>query len=388
MHRRPRLALAFTLSALAAAAGAQTSPIVAHWLLDETTGSTALDSGPFANVGTLVNFAGTPWVTGQLGNALQFDGVDDYVQVASTGGLPLYDGRGTPLAVTFWVKAPAQSDRRVLSEQATSPANSGPLFTLGSGSGSTLANGQLRVYIRADDLQVVANQTTNGIVFDDLWHHVAYVDVAGRVRIWIDGVLDTTFDYSRWAGGPLSTLRGSFALDSVTMGAVVRNNTVAAPLQGLVDDLRLYRSALTTADVQSIMTGGQASLCAPSIGGYGTGCGAGPLDLVATGSSSRGQTIWLELLRGEVGALAAFCIGTGVVAPVDLSPFGFAGCTFYNQSSTCSLTGAVLPNGSSTVFALTVPNNPALDCLLVTIQGVTLGAAVEFSPAAIAQIGQ
>lgn len=387
MHRLP-----FVLAALSfpiAAATAQVSPIVAHWALDETSGIAAADLGPFNNIGSLQNFTGTPWVAGQLGNALQFDGVDDYVQIAASGGLPLYDALGTPLAVTFWVKAPAQSDRRVLSEQAAAPPNSGPLFTLGSGSGSTAANARLRVYIRDDASQVACNQLSNGVVFDDTWHHVAYVDIAGRVRIYVDGVLDTTFDYSRWAWGPLSTLRGSYAgINSLTLGAVVRNGAIATPLQGMIDDVRLYRTALSVADVQTIMVGGQAAFCAASLGAYGLGCGAGPLDLVVSGSASRGSTIWLQLVQGQPGSLVAFCIGTGVLAPVDLTTVGFPGCTLYSQGSTCTIAGVLAVAGNSTPFGIPVPNNPSLDCLLVNVQGVALGSGVEFSPTAIAQIGR
>ena len=57
-----------------------TGPI-AHWKLDETSGTTASDSaGTYS--GTLTN--GPVWTTGKINNALSFDGTDDYV-TAGTG---------------------------------------------------------------------------------------------------------------------------------------------------------------------------------------------------------------------------------------------------------------------------------------------------------------
>ena len=74
--------------------------------------TTARDVSPHLNNGTLKNFTGTPWVTGQHGNALTFDGVDDYVEINPRRALPIYDGKGSAYSIAFWVKAPAQHDKR------------------------------------------------------------------------------------------------------------------------------------------------------------------------------------------------------------------------------------------------------------------------------------
>src|SRR5262249_8724343 len=53
---------------------------VSVYQFNETTGNTAGDlvRGASGN-GTLTNFGGTQWVAGKIGNALQFDGTNDYV---------------------------------------------------------------------------------------------------------------------------------------------------------------------------------------------------------------------------------------------------------------------------------------------------------------------
>src|SRR3989344_5601144 len=56
--------------------------LVGNWRLDETNGSTTADVSGNNYTGTLTNFtSGTPWTTGKVGNALNFDGVNDYVDI-------------------------------------------------------------------------------------------------------------------------------------------------------------------------------------------------------------------------------------------------------------------------------------------------------------------
>ncbi len=385
MHRT--LAILFATVPLASLA-AQAPPLIAHWRLDETTGTSAADASGRGNIGTLVNFGGAPWVAGHAGNALAFDGVDDYVAIALTSGLPIYDGLGTPFSIAFWVKAPAQSDRRVYSEQQAVPVGNGPLFSLGSGSTAAAATGRLRVFLRNDNPSNVADLLSTATVFDDTWHHVVYSDHAGIARIYVDGVLDSAHDYSRWNYGPLSSLWAPFTMTSLTLGAVVRNGTIATPLLGQVDDVRVYRSALDGVDAQLLFMGVDPPVIAASLAAYGRGCGRGPLDLAVTGSAAAAATIWVQLFRGEPNALALIGIGLGPLAPVDLASFGFPGCTLYQQNIATSVVGVLAPAGSSPPFAFAVPSSTAFAGTLLSMQGIALGSAVEFSPAAVAMLGR
>jgi len=58
------------LSVLSARAG-----LVAHWKLDETSGTVAADGSGNNHHGTLNNFPSSPWTAGQIAGALAFDGV-------------------------------------------------------------------------------------------------------------------------------------------------------------------------------------------------------------------------------------------------------------------------------------------------------------------------
>ena len=62
-----------------------TSGLVAHWKLDEGSGTTASDASGGGNTGTLVN--GPVWTSGKVVSALSFDGVNDKVSVTSGSSL-------------------------------------------------------------------------------------------------------------------------------------------------------------------------------------------------------------------------------------------------------------------------------------------------------------
>ncbi|MDP3947882.1 MAG: hypothetical protein Q8Q41_04315, partial [bacterium] len=67
---------------LAQASAPSTSGLIAHWKFDESSGTGASDSSGNGNNGTLTN--GPTWATGKINGALSFDGVNDYVIVASS----------------------------------------------------------------------------------------------------------------------------------------------------------------------------------------------------------------------------------------------------------------------------------------------------------------
>ena len=60
-------------------------PSVGHWMLDEGSGTTFIDSSGAGNDATTV---GSPtWIDGQIGQAVVFDGTNDYATVASNESL-------------------------------------------------------------------------------------------------------------------------------------------------------------------------------------------------------------------------------------------------------------------------------------------------------------
>ncbi len=361
-------------------------PWAGYWKLDEKTGTTAADSSPFKNDGTLQNFTGNPWVPGKIGNALSFDGIDDYVWINVKKALPIYKGLGSPYSITFWVKAPLQSDKRVYSEGSS--LSNRPIFTLGSGYTSLGHGDKLRVYIRNDAGHVFA-QVSKTIVFDDKWHHVAWVDVSGKGVVYVDGVRDgADFDYSFRAYGTRSRDYGPFTMDRVALGGVLRASTCCF-LKGIIDDFRIYRFALSAADVKTVMKGGHPKWHG-SAGRFGVGCGAGPLALSGGGTGVVGKPIPFQLSRGTPLAMGFLLFGAPI-RPLDLSPLGFQGCVLYPAGARVLPVGALNPAGVSNLLVLPVPNDPSLVGSLFGFQGMAVFSGppvgLELSEVLLVQFG-
>ncbi len=79
-------------------AAAKIDSLVGYWAFDEGKGDTAKDYSGNARDGVL---KGEPkWVDGKFGNALEFDGIDDNVEVPNMAGIDAFD-EGT---IELWVK--------------------------------------------------------------------------------------------------------------------------------------------------------------------------------------------------------------------------------------------------------------------------------------------
>jgi hypothetical protein len=351
-----------------------------EWKLDETSGTQAADISGKANHGTLKNFSTTtnPWVKGKFGNCLSFDGVDDFVEI--NGNRTVFDALGSPFSIAYWIKAKPQSDKRVYSEgNKTARTGFGGLFTIGSSGGTS---GKVRVWFRNDRNAVKFGMDSTATVYDDTWHHVAVVHVSGQVTIYVDGKLDKTGTYGAGAVG-----FGTFTTDRVGIGAVLRQGPCCL-FAGLLDDMRVYDSALSAADVVLVVSGTPLLPCRASVGKYGYGCG-GSLTLAATGSAQYGKILGLKLSGGTPGATALLSVGLAV-KPQDISIAGFPGCIVYPDLAASILVGIgkLDSSGSSATINVTMPTSTSLGCGIGVVQGVAIsGAKLELSAAALAQIG-
>lgn len=353
-----------------------------EWPMDMSSGSTTTDISGNGNDGMLINFSGTPWVAGMFGNALKFDGVDDYVSPNSQSSI--YDGLGSPYSISYWVKAPAQQQGFVYGEGTTGTA---AIFILGSGQYLPDAS-KFRVYLRNDQGTEPLIGISDSVVYDDTWHHVAFVDVSGEVTLYIDGVVDTSnisYDPARMPGMPG---HGTFSMNTASMGAL-RRGTVCCQIDGAIDDLRLYQFAMTPIDVQVAMASVPLLPTSASIGKYGVGCGIGPMDLAGSGSAVLGGPgLDLQAQAGQPGALAVIACGLNAVLPVDLGVAGYPGCTFYPQDIATTFIGVVDAAGNAPTFSFPIPLNPLLAGTQLNCQVAALaGTALEFSDVVEAVLG-
>ncbi|HYF00470.1 MAG TPA: LamG-like jellyroll fold domain-containing protein, partial [Planctomycetota bacterium] len=211
------------------------------YALDEGTGTTTADGSANAlggGNGTLLSAADVPrWIEGRIGSALDFDGINDEIDVA-----PLELFLGTSCSVTFWTKTQARgrvdgtNNRNVhgvvgRSDPDTADEGVAVLFGYMDGNGQIVAKGG-----------VTGAQVDSGVtISDDQWHHVAInrTELSGNITIFIDGIQRASVS----SGAGVKT--GPFD----RIGVILNTESSALRWLGALDEVRFYTSTLAANDV-------------------------------------------------------------------------------------------------------------------------------------------
>ena len=220
--------------------------LVGYYQMDALDGINLPDATPYSNHMRAVNISAGSFVPGQFGNAVQFNNSSVYAtNLHSTDpaatGLPIY--RAGAYTITMWVKAPPVAAKYLYTEGNTGTTT--PIFILQTGQTAATSN-KFDVIIRNDANSTLVNHVVSStVVFDNNWHHIAWVDDRGAVKLYVDGVLDTAnFNY---------TPAGTMTVNSSTLGALVRTS-VAGFYHGLMDDVGIWKRALSSNEVQQVRT--------------------------------------------------------------------------------------------------------------------------------------
>src|SRR3989344_5291766 len=209
--------------------------LVGYWRFDDGTGTQAKD-------GTLTNMSMAGWVATapslQFFNpySLHLDGSDDYVD---TGDIDSIDG-GTAITVSTWEKwmGTANSvgtEARLMSKQQFG-SDSNSLFA--HGVGWDAANNKARFWVVVGGTFYNSGDSTTNVA-DGNWHLVTGVHDGAQIRIYVDGAQEN-------ATAQTGTLQASSPA-SVRIG----NYNTNEYWNGQIDDVRIYKRALSLGEVQS-----------------------------------------------------------------------------------------------------------------------------------------
>jgi hypothetical protein len=240
------VALALLLAAFSGRA-AVIDGLVSYWPLDADAGGSTPDLS-FDNTMTIV---GSPAVSpGQFGNAFTFTGPATYLTNLhepdnGATGLPIY--RAGAYTVAMWVKGTNQTAKYLFAEGGLE--SNTPLFIIQTGQ-AAVNNAKLDVIIRNDaGTALINHRVSTNVVFDDTWHHIAWVDNHGSVQLYVDGELDPAdFNY---------TPAGVFTMHTTAIGTLARAAvSTAAIFNGQMDEVAVWERPLSQAEVQEVMTNG------------------------------------------------------------------------------------------------------------------------------------
>ena len=222
---------------------------IGHWKMDENAGiSSTYDSSGNGFTGTLQDFAASQrvWTSGKHGSALQFDGVDDYVDFYSSQMDSVFLGsQGT---AEIWMK--------VRNAAVWSDNTARVLFKLGPDSSNS-------VQIQKDASNIVlfayaaggTSETSSQIITPTDWTHLVMTwDKQNEVvQYYVNGVLvETDTVLGSWAGSL-----------HITRTSIGNNYNGSSAWDGALDDFRLYNYVRSPSQIVEDMNGGHPPAGSP-----------------------------------------------------------------------------------------------------------------------------
>ena len=221
------------------------SDLIAHWPLNEGTGTTAKDITGNDYDGILTN--APKWINSQL----MFDGNNDYVDVGTL------DVSGQALTLAAWVQVDKlenciHRDCRILSK-ATGTAEQAHYWMLSTVKVGNQTRLRFRLKTNGTTSTLVAStgNLTNGEMF-----HVAAIYDGATMRLYKNGIevgnkvkignIDTNTTVKAWIGNN-------------------PNNANSRPWKGTISDVRIYQQALTINQVNDVKNDNQVDDTTPPI---------------------------------------------------------------------------------------------------------------------------
>ncbi len=208
---------------------------IAYWRFDESDGRTVKDYSGNGNDGT---FVGENWndgtvngatpTTGKFGNALKFDGVDDYVDAGEfiENGIPA-------VTVSAWIKADSIVDTGGIFSTEGNPGN----IILGFDATTKF---RFRVYETGGG-EAQAETTISDFVGN--WKHVVgtFDSSLGseQIKLYVNGILEDT-----------TNLAGDGIIRTPGLKLRIGNDRGAPRVfDGLIDEVRIYNRALKPEEI-------------------------------------------------------------------------------------------------------------------------------------------
>jgi chitodextrinase len=212
--------------------------LVAAYGFEETSGNTVVDSSGHGNNGTLVNATRT--TSGKFGRALVFNGTNARVDIADSASLHVT----AAMTLEAWV-APTTSPTGWKDAIYKGDEN----FYLGASSGGNLGAPAGGGTIGGTGTTVVGMTA----LASSTWSHLALTYDGSTLRLYVNG-------------SQVATKAKTGAITTSTNPLQIGGDTFFSDqyFNGMIDEVRVYDGALTTAQIQADMNAGVTIPTAPS----------------------------------------------------------------------------------------------------------------------------
>jgi hypothetical protein len=219
---------------------------VGMWLFDEGKGDIAQDLSGNGNDGKLMN--APKWLKGKSGQALEFDGKANYVEVPDSSSLDV----STEVSISLWAYinnfGTSSGDDVIIDKMCSDPKGAFEilLFSASELEGRfTLASGTT----------IRLGQGLGLTPSDKSWHHYAATFTSGEQQLYFDG--KAVADDSQTGTLIQNDL-------PIHIGKGVERNY---HFDGIIDEVGIFNVALTENDIKTIMTKGLKGITAVSPSG-------------------------------------------------------------------------------------------------------------------------
>jgi sialidase-1 len=217
---------------------------VGAWLLDEEGVDVEEDASGSGNNGSV---KGNPkWTDGKFGQALDCDAVDDFVDFGDNDNLDM----GTSnFSIVAWVKVAKYTpsgwrDTIVAKMDTTAPRHG---YTIGVRGSEDADRKEKPILMMGLGSQSGVNCWGTDAINDDVWHHVAMVvDREKSIIFYRDGQFES------------ETNIAANARENEDNGVMfgIGNGGGGGHLQGIIDEVAVFKAALEPDDITRIMTRG------------------------------------------------------------------------------------------------------------------------------------
>jgi hypothetical protein len=195
--------------------------LVGYWRFVEGCGLKAFDYSGRGNHGTLTN--GPTWTTGK---ALQFDGIDDYVDYESASDFDMAIG-----TISLWVKSDYSASQwqgliGIYESEYTDYLN-------------LYMRDNVGIYVRIEDDNVRKTDLTSSLKISDAnWHQIVITQNGVLLSIYLDGVESS-----------VTGTNSAYFTDHLTTWITKIGYSQGTYFNGTIDEVRIYNRAPSAQEI-------------------------------------------------------------------------------------------------------------------------------------------
>ncbi|MFP6887937.1 MAG: LamG-like jellyroll fold domain-containing protein, partial [Opitutales bacterium] len=212
------------------------SDLTVWYRYDEMSGNTVTDDSGNGHDGAMTNMSAADWVTGQSGGALEFDGLDDSINVPGAA-----HAQGNEISIAMWVYGDDSLPTSNCVLETGNPNRALNIHFPWSNSGIYWQAGRSNA---RDDFN---NQTASAAMIKGSWAHWVFTKNADasvkKMKIYFNGV--------QWKNKNNTTRpMPSAPVTKFRIGSNLNGNGNHWP--GKMDDFRMYDKAMSASDVEAM----------------------------------------------------------------------------------------------------------------------------------------